>query len=485
MNAEPSNDLDRQSRRRFGYRESSIRPGLLFPLIVASALFMEHVDTSALAVALPTIAEHFNRSPIDMRVILTAYLLALAVTLPISGWMADRFGARTIFRLAVVLFIAGSIFCGFATSVTAIVIGRIVEGIGGAMMVPVGRLIILRALPKSELVNAFAWVTIPGLLGPIIGPILGGFITTYFDWHWVFWINVPFAVFSFILVTLYIPDSRPAERRGFDFLGFVTIGLGLALIVASSTALGSSALHETIILAMFFSGAALLALYAITSRNRANAVIDLKLFRIRSFSCAAIGGTLFRMGNGAVPFLLPTLLQLGLGMSAFKAGSISFSAAAGALAMKFVAPWLLRKLGYRTVLICNSVISAGLIASPAIFRDWTPVWFMVGCLLMSGFFRSVNFTASNTLSYADVDTARMSRATSVVAVIQQLAAGFGITVGALALHYTVGDTSNLSNPVSFAPAFLLIGCIAALAFIPYLFLERDAGHELSGHNSRK
>jgi len=487
VNAEPPHNLDpkHKSRKRisFGYRPSSIRPSLLFPLIVASALFMEHVDTSALAVALPTIAEHFDRSPVDMRVVLTAYLLALAVTLPISGWMADRFGARLIFRLAIALFIFGSISCGFAGNIPALVIGRVVQGVGGAMMVPVGRLIILRSVPKSEVIQAFAWVTIPGLLGPIVGPIMGGFVTTFLDWHWVFWINIPFALFAFCFATLYIPDTGPEERRGFDFLGFTVLGAGLALIVAASTALGAGAVRPFLILVMFLGGLGLLVLYCIASRSRPNAVIDLSLFSIKTFAIAALAGTLFRIGIGAIPFLLPSLLQLGLGMSAFKAGCIIFSSAAGALAMKFAAPGLLRRFGYKTVLVGNAAISGILVSSPAVFRDWTPVWFMICCLLLSGFFRSVSFTANNTLSYADVDKQRMSRATSAFAVIQQLSLGFGITMGALTLQFT-GESSGLSEASSYTPAFIITGLIAATSVIPYLFLARDAGSELSGHKPR-
>lgn len=483
---EPGEPLPPRKRGRLpGYRESSVRPALIFPLIVASALFMENVDQSALATALPTIAAHFGQTPVSMRVVLTAYLLALAVTLPISGWLADRFGARTIFRLAIVLFIAGSMGCSFSGTIPELVAGRLLQGCGGALMVPVGRLVVLRSVPKAEMVSAFAWIAIPGLIGPIVGPVMGGFVTTYLDWHWVFWINVPFAVVSFCLASLYVPEKEDGgETRSFDFAGFATLGTGLALLVAGSTAVGAPVLDDRIAVALLLGGVAMLAIYAFTSRRRQHAVIDLGLFRIRTFALAAIGNTLFRLGIGAVPLLLPSLLQLGLGKTAFEAGGITFAMAVGALLMKFVAPRLIQRFGYRRVLVVSALLAGLAGASPALFRDWTPVWFMLGCLLISGFIRSVHFTAMITISYCDVDPGRMSRATSAMAVIQHLGAGFGITGGALMLHFTTAG-QGLSDPASFAPAFLGVGMLIVCCAIPYLFLDKDAGSSFSGHSLSK
>jgi EmrB/QacA subfamily drug resistance transporter len=453
---------------------------ILLPLIVACALFMENLDSTVLATALPAIARDFGESPIQLKLALTSYLLSLAIFIPASGWLADRFGARAIFRLAILVFTAGSILCGLSSSIPEIVGARIVQGLGGAMMVPVGRLIILRSVSKAELVGSLAWLTVPALVGPVVGPPIGGFITTYFDWRWIFWINVPIGVLGIVLATLYIPNVREETNPRFDTTGFILTAVGLVAFMTGSTSLGLDLFPTPMVLALFLGGAALLALYVLHSRRRPDPILDLSLLAIPTFRLSMIGALLFRFGIGATPFLLPLLLQIGFGMTPFQSGMITFASAIGAIAMKFVAPPLLRRHGFRTILIVNTIIAGIAVALPAAFTPATPVSLMTGLLLVSGFFRSLQFTSVNALVFADVPAARMSRATTLTSVAQQLSISLGISIGAIMLEVTVKASGGAMTAASFAPAFIVVAILSTLAVVPFLALERTAGDEMSG-----
>ncbi|MCX5479781.1 DHA2 family efflux MFS transporter permease subunit [Kaistia geumhonensis] len=453
---------------------------ILLPLIVACALFMENLDSTVLATALPTIARDFGISPINLKLALTSYLLTIAVFIPASGWVADRFGARTVFRVAIVLFTLGSICCGLSNSIEEIVAYRILQGLGGAMMVPVGRLVILRSVQKSELVGALAWLTVPALIGPVVGPPLGGFITTYFDWRWIFWINVPIGILGLFLATLYIPDIRGEERVPFDYPGFVLSSFGIAGFVTGSTSLGLNLMPLPYVLALLLGGGGLLVAYVVYSRRLANPILDLSLFAIPSFRASVIGGLLFRIGIGAMPFLLPLMLQLGYGLTPFQSGSITFVSAIGAIAMKFVAPPLLRRFGFRSVLIANSFIAAIFIGMPAAFDIGTPLHLITALLFIGGFFRSLQFTSANALSFADVPQARMSRATSLTSVFQQLAMSIGVSVGAIALELSLAGTDGTIEVGTFHPAFIAIGLISMSSAIFFMRMPRNAGEEMAG-----
>ena len=453
---------------------------ILLPLIVACALFMENLDSTVLSTALPAIAADFGESPIHLKLALTSYLLAIAVFLPASGWLADRHGARTVFRLAIATFTIGSILCGFSNSIGWLVFARVVQGMGGAMMVPVGRLVILRSVEKRELVGSLAWLTVPALIGPVIGPPLGGFITTYFQWRWIFWINIPVGLLGLVLATLFIPNLYGEARVRFDVRGFVLSALGLAAFMTGSTSLGLGLLPLPVTLLLFFGGAALLAAYVVHSRRSPNPILDLSLLRIPTFAMSMTGALLFRLGVGATPFLLPLLLQVGFGLSPFKSGSITFAAAVGAIAMKFAAPPILRHFGFRTVLIWNTVIAGSFVALPAAFTPSTPIALITALLLVGGFFRSLQFTSINALSYADVPPERMSRATTLASVAQQLSLSVGISVGAIALELATHSTGGAIEASSFRPAFLLIGSFTLLSLVPFLRLSHSAGDEMSG-----
>jgi EmrB/QacA subfamily drug resistance transporter len=453
---------------------------ILLPLIVACALFMENLDSTVLSTALPAIAADFGESPIHLKLALTSYLLAIAVFLPASGWLADKHGARNVFRLAIATFTIGSILCGFSTSIGTLVGARIIQGIGGAMMVPVGRLVILKSVPKRELVGSLAWLTVPALIGPVIGPPVGGFITTYFEWRWIFWINIPVGILGLVLATFFIPNLTGDAPTRFDVRGFALSALGLAGFMSGSTALGLGLLPKSLTLTLLLGGAALLAAYVVHSRRAANPILDLSLFRIPTFGMSLIGALLFRLGVGATPFLLPLLLQIGFGLSPFKSGSITFASAVGAIAMKFAAPPILRSIGFRRVLIWNALIAGVFVALPAIFTPTTPIVVILALLLIGGFFRSLQFTSISALSFADVPPERMSRATTMTSVTQQLSLSIGISVGAITLELTTRMSGGVIEASSFAPAFLVIGTFSMLAMVPFLLLSRDAGDEVSG-----
>ena len=453
---------------------------ILVPLIVACALFMENLDSTVLSTALPAIAEDFGISPILLKLALTSYLLAIAIFLPVSGWLADRFGARAIFRLAIITFTMGSIACGLSQSIEMLVFARIVQGVGGSMMVPVGRLIILRTVRKDELVGSLAWLTVPALIGPVMGPPLGGFLTTYASWPWIFWINIPVGILGLVLATLYIPDVRGESRVAFDIPGLALVGFGLALFMTGSTVMGLGVLPASAVVALLVAGAVCLAVFVFHAGRVPHPILDLSLFRLTTFRHSLIGGLLFRIGMGATPFLLPMLLQVGFGMSAFQSGLITFAAAIGAIAMKFLAPPVLRRFGFRNVLIWNAFIASFFVALPAAFSPTTPAVLMTTLLLIGGFFRSLQFTAINSLTYADVSPERMSKATTLASVAQQLALSIGISVGAMALEIAARTTDGVITYHTFWPAFLLVGIVTLVSVFSFTRLDGDAGDEMSG-----
>jgi EmrB/QacA subfamily drug resistance transporter len=454
---------------------------ILVPLIVACALFMENLDATVLSTALPAIARDLHQSPIQLKLALTSYLLTLAVFIPASGWVADRFGTRIIFRLAILIFALGSALCGFANSIGTLVAARAFQGIGGAMMVPVGRLVILRTIPRSELVGALAWLTMPALLGPVLGPPVGGFITTYFHWRWIFWINLPIAALGMVLATLFIPNVRGENISRFDYLGFVLSGTGLAGLVSASAALDASGVPLWVVLGLFLLGSVSVGLYVLHARRVESPILDLKLLRFPTFKAGIIGGSLFRIGVGAMPLLLPLQLQLGFGMTPLNSGLLTFVAAIGAIGMKTAAGRILKKFGFRTVLLFNAIISGAMIAAPALFSATTPIAFMLAILFVGGFFRSLQFTCINAISVAEIDQPDMSQATSFTSAFQQIALSIGITVGASMLQLSLAlRHSEALAARDFGPAFLVVGIIAVSSFVNFARLPKDAGEEVAG-----
>ena len=457
---------------------------MLIPLIVACALFMENLDSTVLATSLPAIAHDFGESPVRLSFAITSYLFSLAVFIPISGWVADRFGARNVFRGAIVVFLTGSILCGLSSSLWQMVAARMLQGLGGAMMVPVGRLVLLRSVAKADLVSAMAWLTVPALIGPVIGPLIGGFITTYFHWRWIFWINVPIAILGLTLVTLFIPAVREPRPPAFDAAGFALAAAGLVGLMFGFETIGRDIVPGWASALLLVLGLAGMALFVRHAARIAHPVLDLRLLEVRTFRASVTGGFLFRMGIGALPFLLPLLLQAGFGLNAFQSGQLTFAAALGALSMKLVAKPILRRFGFRRVLLANAALSAVSLAAIALFRPDTPHAVVLVVLLIGGFFRSLQFTSINTLGYADIEPQRMSRATSFASMAQQLSLSAGVATGAILLHLTVAARGGGGlQPTDFVPAFLTVGVCAALSSLIYLRLPPDAGAEVSGHGA--
>ncbi|MGD9541911.1 DHA2 family efflux MFS transporter permease subunit [Methylocystis sp.] len=451
------------------------------PLIIATALFMEQLDGTVLATALPAMAADLHEDPVALKLALTSYLLSLAVFIPLSGWAADRFGARRVFRAAIIVFTFGSILCGLSNSLGAIVVFRIVQGLGGAMMTPVGRLVLLRTAPRQELVRALAYLTIPALIGPMIGPPVGGFIATYFHWRYIFWINVPIGALGVALVTRFIPDLREEWTPPLDGVGAILSGVGLSCLVFGLTIAGRGFVPTPVVALIVALGAAALFAYVRHARRAPYPIVDLDLLRIPTFRAAVFGGFLFRIGLGATPFLLPLLLQVGFGLSAYEAGLLTFVSAIGAIAMKTTAQPILRIFSFRRVLIVNALICAVFLGLCATFSAATPHLLIMGALLVGGFFRSLEFTALNALAYADVDQDAMSRATSFASVAQQLSLSTGVAIGAAALETarTLRGGGAL-QAADFAPAFLVVAAISAIAVTQFLRLAPNAGAELVG-----
>ena len=451
------------------------------PLIVAVALFMENMDSTVIATSLPAIARALGTDPLALKLAVTSYLLALAICIPASGWIADRFGARHVFRIAIGVFVLGSIGCALSRSLEEFVLARIVQGMGGAMMTPVGRLILVRSIDKRLLVHAMSLVTIPALVGPICGPPLGGFITTYASWHWIFIINVPIGLAGLAMATRYIPDVRTERPAPFDFVGFILSGLGIGGLAFGLSVMGLKFLPIGVVAALLGVGAASTAAYIVYARHKAAPILDLGLLKLPTFRASIFGGFLFRLGIGALPFLLPLLLQIGFDLTPFQSGLITFTGALGSMFMKAAVAGVLRRLGYRPVLVYNSLLSAAFLAACASFVPGMPFAAMIAILLSGGFFRSLQFTSINTLAYAEIEPQLMSRATTLVSVAQQLSLSTGVAVGALVVESTLRlKHGTAMGAMDFPPAFLVVGALSASAAFIFARLSPDAGAELSG-----
>lgn len=457
-----------------------MKPERRLPLIIATALFIENIDSTAIATALPAIAADFNTSPIALKLALTTYLVALAVFIPVSGWIADRYGSRTTFMLAIGVFLAGSLGCAASGSLPALVAARFVQGMGGALMVPVGRLVLLRTVPKSELVVALSWLTIPALVGPMIGPPLGGLIVTWFDWRWIFLINLPMGLLGIVLARRYVPELREPPGR-LDGVGFLLSGLGLALALFGFSTIGQHLVPLAVALTCLVAGIAMLAAYVVHARRHPQPLLDLALFRLPTFQAGVVGGSLFRIGVGATPFLLPLMLQLGFGLSPLQSGLITFVSAAGAMFMKTLAAGILRRYGFRRVMLCNALIASVLLAGYGLFRADTPHLFVSGVLLVAGCFRSLQFTSLNAISYAQVEPAQMSQASSMAGMMQQLSLSVGVAVGGYALQFAALASGRVETaPANFTVAFVVVGACSALSAWWMWRLPADAGEEMAG-----
>ena len=460
---------------------------LISALTVACALFMENLDSTVIATSLPAIATDLHEDPISLKLALTSYLVSLAIFIPASGWAADRFGARKIFRLAIFVFTLGSILCGVSGSLPGFIAARVIQGLGGAMMVPVGRLVLLRSIERTELVNALAFLTVPALLGPIMGPLLGGFITTYFHWRWIFWINVPIGAAGIILATLFVKDVKGEAASPLDVTGFLLCGLGLACLLFGLGGAGRGLMPWEAAILLAVLGALALTAYVLHALHAAFPLIDLKLLSFKTFRASVMGGSLFRIGIGSIPFLLPLMLQAGFGMSAFQSGSVTFIASVGAMAMKATAAPILRIFGFRRVLVYDAILSAAFLGAYGFFTPSTPVLLMMGVLLVGGFVRSLEFTSLNAIVFAEIDPSKMSRAVSFSSAAQQLSLSVGVAAGAGALQgfAFLNPGAHVLALENFKWAFVAMAAVSLSAAAAFLRLPPDAGSGLIASRAEK
>lgn len=442
---------------------------------------MENMDSTVIATSLPAIAADIGAEPISLKLALTAYFVALAIFIPLSGWMADRFGARAVFRWAIGVFIVGSICCAFSYSLETFVGSRFLQGMGASMMTPVARLVLVRMTPRNELVAAMAWLTIPALMGPLTGPPVGGFLTTYLSWHWIFWINVPIGLAGIVAISIYLPKIEPRTPRPVDFPGFALAGAGFAgmmfgLSVISLPAIPVAAGYAGVVL-----GAASLLLYWRHTKRTPHPLLDPTVFRNRLFRSAIIGSSLFRIGVGATPFLLPLMLQLSFGLTPFESGMITFIGALGALTSKFVAERIFASLGFTRVLMVASVGACVMLAVNGLFTPETPRPIIYIVLLVTGLLRSIFFTGTNALGFADIEEHEASQATAITAVTQQLSVALGVAVAGGVLEVSSQLSGGELGLVDFHIAWYVVAGVSLLSAIPFMRLPADAGSDVSGH----
>ncbi len=456
----------------------------LVPAIIGTALLMQTLNATVISNALPTMARALHENPVNLNTAISVYLLASAIFLPVSGWAADKFGAKRVFLLAIGLYATACACCGLAHNLTQLLAARFFEGGAGAMMGPVGRLVLLRSTPKHDLVRAMSVLTMPSLLGPVLGPPIGGFIVTYASWRWAFFFNIPIAALGLFLVTRYIDDIKEADAAPLDWPGLVLTGLGMAGVVYGFENLGRGSLPPLVVAAMMGTGALCLAIYVWHARRTPYAILDLSLLKIRTFTASVVGGAFMRMGMGASPFLLALLLQVGFGLSPFQAGLMTFASAAAALVMKTVAPPILARFGFKTVLSVNAVIVALTFMGYALFTPATPHWLIYAVLLAGGFFRSLQFTSLNGVAFADVEQRQMSRASTMSTMGQQLAQSIGIGMAATLLHLSLAHAHATHLTAGLiAPVFIVVGFVALISTLFFLPLPKDVGSQLHGPGS--
>jgi EmrB/QacA subfamily drug resistance transporter len=466
--------------------QASTRKSALVAMLVAGAFFMENLDGTVIATALPQMAKSFGVSPVDLNLGMTAYMLTLAVFIPVSGWVADRLGARTVFSGAIALFTFASILCGSSNGLWQFTAARILQGIGGAMMVPVGRLVVLRITEKKDLMRSMLYITWPGLVAPVIGPPVGGFITTYSSWRWIFYLNVPLGLAGIALATLWITNEHENAARRFDWLGFALAGTACTSFMYSLELMGRQ--NAPWLQVGLFLGYGLLAGWIAVwhVRRTPHPLVDLACLKVRTFAIVIWGGSLFRIAISVSPFLLPLMFQVPFGLSAFQSGLLVLAMFAGNLSMKSVTTPVLRRFGFRAVLLVNGTITAALIFSFSFLAPHTPRAVIVALLFLHGLSRSMQFTSLATLAFVDVPKPLMSSASSFLSVVVQMGMGMGVAAGAVALRVAAwmrSERAGVPSLTDFHVAFALVSIIALVAVLDCFGLERHAGAEVSGHGA--
>jgi len=454
-------------------------------LIVGAAMFMEQLDGTVLATALPSMARELGVSAPSLSIALTSYLISLAVFIPVSGRIADRFGARTVFRSAIVIFLLGAIACANAPNVAFLVIARFVEGIGGAMMMPVGRLVLMRNVEKRDLIQATSWVLIPAVVGPIMGPPVGGFIVTYLhSWRWIFYLNVPTGLIGIVLVSLFIANDKGEMPEKTDYKGIFLSSLSLGLFLFGFELISHEG-ETQLALSFLAIGALFGALYIYHARRVRDPILDISLMKIPTFGTSVIAGAITRLTQGAHPYLLPLMMQLGFGLSAAQSGLMTLATALGSIAAKPIAPGLLRRFGFRDTLMVNGLFASAGYAVCGLFRPGWPMPVMFLIMVTSGFFMSIQFTGFNTIAYDEIEQDRMASATSFYTTFQQLMLSMGICAGAAALQGAMVLRGHHAPQFpDFTAAFWTVAAVSLTATIWNRRFSHEAGTEISGHTPR-
>lgn len=463
---------------------TSSQQARIVPLVVACPIFLQNIETSVMTTALPSIAASLDVHALDLNLAITAYLLSLAVFLPVSGWLTERFGARRIFCGAILLFSIGSALCGAATSLEQLVAFRVLQGMGGALMMPVGRLILLRSIPVAQLVNSMIWFTVPGALGRMLGPLLGGVIVTMTSWRWIFLINVPFGILGVAMALKYIkPDAHRGEREDhlFDVRGFILLATGLACLLGAVETIGRALLPSSITFAIGCLGLTMLWFYVHHSRSCINPLIDLKILRIRTYRAIVIGALPLRVAIGASPFLLPLMLQLAFGLSPLQSGLLTVATAVGSLSTRTVVAYAIRKVGFRKLLMMSAFFTSLFYIAYGLFTPNTPHVLMFGVMLVGGLCNSMAMVALQTLGYSDIPPQRMSHATTMSSMAHQVSISLGVVIGTLLLTATsflYGRSSTDLRTEDFASAFTVVGVMTLISIAAFRKLKPEDGAEL-------
>jgi EmrB/QacA subfamily drug resistance transporter len=446
---------------------------------------MEHIDSTVIATSLPLIARDLGRDPLVLKLGLSAYLVSLAVFIPVSGWFADRFGARPVFCAAIAIFMGSSMLCGFAGSFAFFVAARFLQGVGGAMMVPVGRIIIVKTVPRDELVTALNYLTIPAMLGPMLGPPLGGLITTYINWRWIFFINVPISLLGIVLALRFMQDVRETVVPPLDGAGFVLSATGLSLLMFGLSTINERVISHELAAACIVFGTAATVTHFRLARHKPVPLLDLSLFKVKTFWVGVGGGSLYRIGIAAISLVLPLMFQLGFGLNPLQSGMLTCAAAFGSLFMKSAIKFFLRLYGFRSVLFWNVFLASGSVAVMGLFTARTPHWLVFSVLLVGGCIRTLQFTGLNAIAYADIPDQDVSKATSLFATVQQLSLGMGVTIGAFAVQassFLQGHKVVVAE--DFWPAFLVLGIIVVSSVYSIRTLAPEAGADMAGREAR-
>ena len=459
---------------------------MVLPWLVAVALFMENLDATILNTAVPTMSVNLGVEPLSLKSVLTSYTLSLAVFIPVSGWMADRFGTKRIFSLAIMLFTLGSLLCSVAINPPTLVAARIIQGMGGAMMMPVGRIALVRSFPRSEMLRVTTYVIIPALIGPLIGPSLGGAIIHWFSWRVIFLLNVPFAIIGLWLAHLHMPDFRDTESPPLDRVGFVLFGVGIALLSYVLEVFGEHTLSPLALGIMTLTSVLLLTAYCKHSRKMVKPLLAVHLFAIRTFRLSVFGGFITRLGIGGMPFLLPLLYQIGLGFPPWQAGLLTIPLALAAIGMKVISRPLLARFGHRQVLIVNTVLLGLTITIFTQVGPGSSIWLILPLSFAQGFFSSLQFTSMNTLIFADVDDRDASKASSLASTGQQMSASFGVALASMLTAWFLGGLDQ-TDPVQTVPAlhhaFLTMGILTMISSFTFWGLKSSDGDNVSSHQT--